>query len=190
MGLPLVTRTEYKTYKELNTTADDAAIDLIIPKVSDLIKSICRRTFVDYVNDSKIEYSEGNCPFIALEESPVLSISSFQMSTDYGKTYTNLVQYTDYAYSQIQNVLVPIGRTDFPLYINGYKITYTAGYEVLPEDLKMAALDLVHYYLRNEMSIHSSKSAGSNNMQIEYITNTNLPAHIKRVLDLYAANYN
>ena len=76
----------------------------------------------------------------------------------------------------------------FTPHINGYKVTYTAGYEELPEDLKVAVLDLVTYYLKNDMAVKSQRDAGSNTVQIEYITKNTLPSHIARVFDLYVAN--
>jgi hypothetical protein len=69
--------------------------------------------------------------------------------------------------------------------MNGYKITYTGGYETTPEEIKLAALDLVGYYMKSDMSIKSTRNAGANNTSIEYVTTANLPAHIRRVLDLY-----
>ena len=189
MGLPLVTKAEYKAYMGLSSPNEDARIDILISKVSDLVKSICRRTFIDYVGDSKVEIHEGGANLLVPEEYPVLSISSLEQSTDYGATYTTLVEFTDYALSKATNNIIPIGTNGFPAMPNGYRLTYTAGYEVLPEDLKLAVMDLVTYYIKNDMAVHSNKAPGTNSVQIEYVTTTNLPAHIKRVLDLYAANY-
>jgi len=189
MGLPLVTRAEYKAYAGLVSPNEDTKIDSLIPKVSDFVKTLCRRTFVDYVNDAKVEYHEGGATIIVPEEYPVLSISSLEYSTDYGNTYTTLVEYTDYALSKFSHNIVSTWIDGFPIAINGYKLTYTAGFEVLPEDLKLAVFDLITYYLKNDMAVHSSKAPGTNTVQIEYVTTTNLPSHIKRVLDQYAANY-
>ena len=213
MGLSLITRAEYKAYNGISSTSSDALLDSLIPKVSELVKSICRRTFVDYVNDSKIEYSEGGTPTIELEETPVLAIASLEYSKDYGKTYTMLEEYTDYVFSKKDNNLRPLPvsgqlleayigypqgftpygttlQTVFPEAINGYRITYNAGYETLPADLKLAVLDLIAYYVKNDSSVHTHKLAQPNTMQVEYITNTNLPAHIKRIFDLYTVSYN
>jgi len=190
MGLPLITRAEYKAYAGLTSVTHDVNIDNLIPKVSELIKSICRRTFVDYVDDAKTEYHEGGAALIVPEEYPIVSVSSLEYSSDYGNTYTTLAEYTDYAVSKISNTLVALASTGFPSGINAYKLTYTAGYVSIPEDLKLAILDLITYYIKNDAAIHSNKAPGTNTVQIEYVTTTNLPAHIKRVLDLYAANYN
>lgn len=191
MGLDLVTLAEYKAYAGIASTTQDAAITSIIPKASQLVKSICRRTFVDYVNDYKTEvYSGGNGSKLFLKEYPLLSVSDVEMSTDYGATYVSLTEFVDFAVDHEDGSIVAVG-TDavFKKYINGYRVTYTGGYEELPEDLKVAVLDLITYYLKNDGSVHSPKAPGTNSVQIEYITTTNLPAHIKRVLDLYTGSF-
>ena len=190
ISLPLVTRAEYKSYMGISSNTSDSAIDNLIPKVSDLIKTICRRSFIDYVGNPKIEYSEGGTEAIQLDEYPVQSILSLEYSADYGTNYTTLVQYEDFVLSKATNSLRPILTSTFPEAINGYRITYTAGYDDIPADLKLVTLDIIAYYLKNDSAVHSTKSTNSNTMQIEYVSNTNFPAHIKRVLDLYTASYN
>lgn len=194
MATDLVTLKEYKEYAGISSTTQDDAIETIIPKVSQLVKSICKRTFVDYVNDAKIEVSAGGYGSkIFLKEYPVLAVTGVEYSIDYGNTYTELVEFTDYAVDQEDGTIysIPTGTLagDFPKYVNGYKVTYTAGYETLPEDLKIAVLDLVTYYLKNDGSVHSPKAPGTNSVQIEYITTNQLPAHIMRVLYLYMGSY-
>lgn len=189
MGLPLVTKAEYKAYAGKTSTNDDAIIDILIPKVSELVKTICRRTFIDYVGDAKTEYFDGGLPYLVLAETPVISVNSVNISTDYGKTYTALTEFTNYVLSKKDHTIVSTESTGFIEYVNGYEVSYNAGYEVLPEDLKLAVFDLISYYIKNDMAVHSSKAPGTNTVQIEYVTTTNLPSHIKRVLDQYTANY-
>jgi hypothetical protein len=196
MGLPLVTAAEYKAYAGISSTNQDAEIAAIIPIASQLVKSICGSTFVDYVNDSNEEIFSGGWPKLYLTEGPLISVSSVEYSTDFGNTYTSLTEFTDYAVDREDNSICSTSRDsrgyilEFPKYVNGYKVTYYAGYETLPSDLKVAALDLVTYYLKHEGSVHSPKAPGTNTVQIEYITNVRLPAHIARVLDLYTAKFN
>ena len=190
ISLPLVTRAEYKSYMGISSNTSDSAIDNLIPKVSDLVKTICRRSFIDYVGTPKIEYTEGGTEAIQLDEYPVLSILSLEYSEDYGKTYTTLTEYTDFVLSKATNSLRPILTSAFPEAINGYRITYTAGYDAIPDDLKLVTLDIVAYYLKNDSAVHTHKNVNPNSMQIEYLSNTHFPAHIKRVLDLYTASYN
>jgi len=186
MGLNLVTLSDYKAYTGKNSTTDDAAITIIIPKASELVKSICRRSFIDYVNDVKVE--QFNSAPLLLAEPKVLQVQNVEISTDYGQTYTELMEYQDYVLDNNADQVVLLTNTEYSR-INAFKVAYTAGYETLPEDLKIAVLDLVTYYLRNDAIANSAKSAGSSNVQITYITNNSLPAHISRVLDVYTANY-
>lgn len=186
MATDLVTLAEYKAYAGITSTNQDAAIKVIIPKVSALAKSVCRRTFNDYVSDAKVEVFKGGLG-LSLSEYPLLSISSVEYSADYGKTYTALTEFIDFVTDIEASTIVPISG-EFPLILNGYRVTYTAGFETLPEDLKIAVMDLITYYLKNDMAVKSARDAGSNTVQIEYITKNTLPSHIARVFDLYIAN--
>lgn len=189
MGKSLITRSEYKTYAGISSTNFDDIIDSLIPKVSELVKNYCRRTFVDYVDDSKVFTTNGGYGNkIYLDEYPIIQVVSVGYSVDYGQTYEDLIEYEDYVLNQEDGTLIALNG-DFPEVVNGYLIEYNGGYETLPEDLKLAVLDLVTYYMRNDSSIHSPKAPGTNSVQIEYITTSNLPAHIKRILDLYKASW-
>jgi hypothetical protein len=218
MGLPLVTKAEYKSYAGITNTTQDAQIDLLIAKTSELVKSVCRRTFVDYVDDQKVEVHEGGTAEILLKEAPVIAVNSVELSLDYGKTYTLLTEFENYVFSKASNSIKPLKinqyaldvygtapygianfsytpygtnlKPRFPEAVNGYKITYTAGYETLPEDLKLAVFDLIIYYQRNDGAVHSNTAPNSRTgIQVQYITDTSLPAHIRRILDLYTMSY-
>lgn len=189
MGANLITLQEYKAYEGITSTTQDVEISTIIPKVSELVKNICRRTFVDWTDDIKTEvYNGGTC--LLLAESPVISISNLEKSENYGQTYTSLVEFTDWVLDTENQQILPIGRPEFTKLINGYRISYTAGYEAIPEDLKLAVLDLVTYYMKNQGAVHSVAVVTTGNAQVQYLSQINLPAHIKRVLDLYVLNYN
>jgi hypothetical protein len=188
MALNLFTRQEYKAYKGITSSNSDGQIDSLIPSVSQFAKTYCKRTFVDYAGDPLIEYSKGGFDRIILTETPLIQVISVQQSADYGRTYTTLTKFVDWVQDGDDIVsLHPSGKFE-PL-IRGYKITYLGGYETVPEDLKLACMDLLTYYKDNEASVKSTKAAGTNSTQIEYIQTSSLPAHIRRVFDLYMADY-
>lgn len=191
MGLPLITKAEYKAYVGITSPNSDTVIDALIPKVSELVKTYCRRTFVDYVNDAKVETTSGGYGAeLLLAEYPIISVTGVGYSTDYGQNYTDLVEFTDYVVDvERGNIIALSASGEWDKCLNGYQVTYTAGYETLPTDLKLAVMDLVTYYIKNDASVHSPKAPGTNSVQIEYITSSALPAHIKRVLDLYKASW-
>ena len=189
MANNLITLAEYKAYVGITSTNQDTAINALIPQISALVKQLCRRTFNDYVDDLKVETFKGGVNRrILLQETPVVQLASVEFSEDYGKTYSSLTEYTDYVQDGDDIELISIPYADY-WKTNAFRISYNAGYEEIPTDLKLAVADLVLYYNRNDAAVHSNKSVGSNTVQLEYITNTSLPAHIRRVLDLHTAYY-
>lgn len=190
MGKNLVTKTEYKTYAGISSTTQDAEIELLIPKVSELIKSYCRRSFIDGLDEMLVERTSGGFSNIILPEAPVTQIISVERSLDYGNTYSELAEFTDWVLDTETDTIISLSNLGFEKLINGYKVSYYAGYETVPEDLKLAVLDLITYYRKNDGSVHNNRTpGGGGSVQLEYIMNTNFPAHIKRVLDLYVADY-
>ena len=68
------------------------------------------------------------------------------------------------------------------------RVKYTAGYAELPLDIKLAVFDLIHYYEHEENV--TLKSLGSATLENPFaIAQTNFPAHITRVLNLYRVPY-
>ena len=67
------------------------------------------------------------------------------------------------------------------------KVVYTAGYEAVPTDLKLAVFDLITYYLKDERK--TQRSIAGTTLRNEGTTSikgdVGFPDHIKRVLDLY-----
>lgn len=186
MALNLITRQEYKAYVGIKSTNEDAAIDALIPRASQFVKAYCKRTFVDYMDAPRVDVYKGGSSII-LTETPVVSIVSVERSTDYGRTYAPLSEYDSWVLDGYQ--LLPTSDKVFPSLVRGYRVTYFAGYDDVPPDLALAVMDLVTYYRKNDSVSHAQKASGSGSLQIEYLTSTTLPAHIRRVLDLYVEDY-
>lgn len=189
MGLDLITLAEYKAYKGMSSTSQDTIIKAILPKVSALVKTYCRRTFLDYVNDSKTDVFKGGKDFYLLKETPVLQVASVEFSDDFGLTYTAMTEYSDYVMENDEQLTLINDYFKNTTKPKAFKVTYNAGYEELPIDLKLGVMDLVTYYLRHEGALHTQKNVGANSVQIEYVTHTTLPANVRRVLDLHSAHY-
>jgi hypothetical protein len=187
MAYELITRQEYKTYKEISSTTLDAKIDLLIPRVSELVKTTCRRRFNEFVDDAKVEVFSGDFPNFILQESPVIKVQEVAKSEDYGQTYTALVEYQDWVLDDYNVLYLPESR--WPKLIRGYRVSYLGGFEVLPGDLKLATMDIVDYYIRNDAAVHTHLMPNPNTAQIQYISSTNFPANIKRVLDQYTVDF-
>jgi len=190
MAINLITRAEYKSYLGITTTNKDAEIDLLIPKVSALVQTYCRRGIIEYATTNiYTQYSDGGFNKIILRETPIQSIVSVSKSIDYGVTYTALVENTDWVLGRDDCIYAINTTKTFDEYLNGYRIEYFGGYLTMPEDLKLAVLDLVEYYSKNNSAVHLNRDVSPNVTQIQYIATSNFPAHIKRVLDQYVADY-
>lgn len=187
MGKNLVTLQEYKAYAKLTSPNHDAEINSIIPKVSEFVKTYTKRKLVDYLDDPKSEHFNGGTTELILSETPIVAISSVGYSSDYGQNYTDLVEFVDWV--EDSGTIVSVNPNGFPKQLRGYKVTYTAGFSPLPEDLKLAVMDMITYYMRNDAAIHSTKAPGTNSVQIEYVSSTGLPSHIRRILDFYREDY-
>ena len=183
----LITRNEYKSYLGITTNNKDSEIDLLIPKVSSLVKTYCRRTFVDHYFDPKVEVFPGGTDSFILSETPIIEIIDVALSTDYGQTYNSLTRFTDWVDDGY--LIRSLAEAEFAPYIRGYRVEYQAGYEFVPDDLKLAVMDLIEYYSKNNSAVHVNRDVTPNVTQIQYIQTSNFPAHIKRVLDQYVTDY-
>lgn len=191
MALNLTTRADYKAYAGIKSTNYDAEIDALLPKVSALVKNYCGRTFVDYWDVTKTEYFDGGYPNLILQEGPLVGNPAVYTSDDYGTTWTQLTAGTNYIVRSepFPQVISLDSSKIFKEKLNGYKVEYTGGYNDVPDDLELAVMDLITYYRRNDASVHSTKAPGTNSVQVEFISTTSIPAHIKRVLDLHRSDF-
>lgn len=183
MALDLVTLAEVKAARDITSSSSDAEIQQLIPRVSALVKEYVNRDLLDYYAVDKTQIFPAGVSTIFLKEVPVVEITEVSMSYDYGKTYEVLEEFDHYVHNKHTDNLEILRSGAYRP--NGLKVVYKGGYAEVPPALKLAVLDLVNYYMRAENVVKASRAAGANNAQIEYITNTTMPAHIRRVLDLY-----
>jgi|WetSurMetagenome_2_1015567.scaffolds.fasta_scaffold82110_3 hypothetical protein len=180
----LVTLKETKDYMGIVSTEQDTKIKNLILYVSDFIKLYCGRVFIDnYANSAYTnitEYWSGGFNYYYTKEFPLRSLVSVSISVDLGTTYTTLTSGIDYAID-MEKDRIYIAEGDVYSGVNTYKFVYTGGFAVTPDSLKVAVFDLIQYYLKDQGV--PRKTSGS--VSIEYIRSSDLPYHIKRVLDLY-----
>ena len=189
----LITLQEYKTAEGITAPKDDARLNVIIPSVSELVKTYCGNSFVDFYSSNKTE--EFNIDWgthvVQLTESPVNAIVSVQERDSYSSAYVTLTTGAyEYALDKTtDSVLRTLGSgyKNWPTGVAAVKVVYTAGYSAVPSDLKLAVLDLVTYYLKDEHKQRQTIAGASlqNQGSTSQNNNVSFPDHIKRVLDLY-----
>jgi len=189
----LITLQDYKEAQGLSTPKEDLKISTTIPSVSQLIKTYCGNSFVDFYSSAKTELLniDWGTHIVQLTESPVNTITSVQERSTYSGAYITLTTAAHQYY--LDNNTDSILRTTSGGYQNwatgvgAVKIIYTAGYTVVPADLKLAVIDLITYYVKDEHKERRSIAGASiqNASSSSQSNNVAFPDHIKRVLDLY-----
>ena len=189
----LITLQDYKTAEGISAPKDDARLNVLIPSVSELVKTYCGNTFVDFFSSNKTETFniDWGTYVVQLTESPVNAIVSVQERQAYNSSYITLTTGAfEFALdTKTDSVLrtTSAGYKNWATGVDAVKVVYTAGYSAIPGDLKLAVLDLITYYLKDEHKQRQSIAGASlqNQGSTSQSNNVSFPDHIKRVLDLY-----
>ena len=191
----LITRDEYKSLKNLSQSVkEDGRIDALVDSVSQLVKTYCGNSIVDYYSSNKTETFNvnWNTHMVQLTESPVNTIVSVQEREGYSSSYSTLTTgaqeyFLDTDTDSIIRTTTGSAYKNWPKGPGAVKIVYTAGYATTPKDLQLAVADLVTYYLKDEYKERRSLQGASmtNQGTSSAANNVDFPDHIKRVLDLY-----
>jgi hypothetical protein len=185
----LITLAEYKAYAGIKSTEQDDKINALITSVSSFVKMYCNRSFIDYFATPKVEYYGQGYDLIYLSEQPIVQDTAgnpqltVEVKAYVGDTYTTASSDIDYIYDYEIEALRSLYSDGFPAFPNAIKVTYQGGFDQTPEDLKLGIFDLITYYMKGEST--PRKSINSNQISVEYVKSSDLPAHIKRVFDLY-----
>jgi hypothetical protein len=184
----LITLDIYKQAKAITTSKDDERLSLLVPAVSQLVKTYCGNSFIDYYANDYTEYitNDWTTDFIQVTESPLNTITSLSERSGPTEDYTALVENTDFVVNNRTDGIIRIG-TNWPVGVNAVKVIYKAGYAAVPVDLQLALVDLIHYYMHSEYKPSKSLGSGTvNNITTSSIVaNVGFPDHIKRILDMY-----
>ena len=190
----LVTLTEYKEAEGIANPKEDLRLQTLIPSISQLVKTYCGNSIIDFYSSNKVEdfdiYWETFA--VQLTEIPIVDVVSVQERGSYDEAYTTLTTgaheyYLDTRTDSIIRTNNSGGRLNWKHGVGAVRVTYKAGYASTPEDLKLAVFDLITYYLRDEHKERRTLGGASiqNQPSTSQRNNVAFPDHIKRVLDLY-----
>jgi hypothetical protein len=196
----LITLREYKNFAGLTGESENAKINVIIPAISQAVKTYCGTSFVDYYSSDKTEYYDIKDRYtnaIILDESPIVSVTSVEERQNQSDSYTTLIfensdssgkydYVVDYNADTIFRTTAS-GDKMFPQGRRAVKVVYKSGYAATPQDLKLACFDLVKYYLKDERKANLTISGAQiqNPVSTSLRENIGFPDHIKRILDFY-----
>ena len=190
----LVTLEEYKDAEGINTTKDDTRLSALIVSVSQLVKTYCANSIIDFYSTNKTETFniDWSSHIVQLTESPIVEVSLVQERDSYQESYTTLTTTAhEYFLDEKTDSIIRTnaGNTykNWPRGAGAVKVIYKAGYASTPADLKLAVIDLITYYHKDEHKQRRTIAGASiqNETSTSQRNNVAFPDHIKRVLDLY-----
>jgi len=190
----LITLAEYKEAEGLQSAKDDLQINSLITSVSQLVKTYCGNSIIDFYSTDKTETFniDWDTPIVQLTESPIVEVSLVQERDSYQESYTTLTTTAhEYFLDEKTDSIIRTnsGNTykNWPRGAGAVKVVYKAGYASTPADLKLAIFDLVTYYHKDEHKQRQTIAGASiqNQTSTSQRNNVAFPDHIKRVLDLY-----
>ena len=190
----LITLEEYKDAENINTTKDDTRLSALIVSVSQLVKTYCANSIIDFYSTNKTETFniDWNSHIVQLTESPIVEVSLVQERDSYQESYTTLTTTAhEYFLDEKTDSIIRTnaGNTykNWPRGAGAVKVIYKAGYASTPADLKLAVFDLITYYHKDEHKQRQTIAGASiqNQTSTSQRNNVAFPDHIKRVLDLY-----
>jgi hypothetical protein len=196
----LVTLQQYKDFAGLQGVQNDARINTIIDQVSQLVKTYCSSTIIDYASSAKTEYftiKDDLVDTIILEESPIITVTSVAERTSQADSYETLITENsdssgkyEYVVNDNSDSLTRTSESSTKYWPKGQKsvkVVYTAGYTSTPDDLKLAVFDLIKYYLKDERKERMTIAGATveNAVSSSLAGNIGFPDHIKRILDMY-----
>ncbi len=186
MAKDLITLDEYKSYNGIVKTDQDFKISLLIGMVSNLIKAYIGVSLVDNYEDpiTEVITLDYDTWYIYPSQFPIRDIVSITQPNylEYDSTVHFPLDFsTDYLLDGDR--IIKLGTQPWYNGPGGIVVTYRAGYESIPSDLKLAAILLVEYYVKeNYIQNRSIMGTTINN----YATPPgDLPEHIARILDMY-----
>lgn len=196
----LVTIQQYKDFSGITGVSEDAKLNVIIPSISQAVKTYCGTSIIDYYSTNKVEYfdiTDDMTYQIMVDESPLVSVSQVQERDSQSGTYTTLISEDsdgsgkyDYVIDTERDLIIRTTSTGdkmFPKGRKAVKVTYRAGYASTPADLKLACFDLIKYYLKDERKAGMTIAGATvrNPVSTTLKENIDFPDHIKRILDFY-----
>ena len=186
----LITVDTYKEIAGITSTKEDTKLDILVPAISQLVKTYCGNSIIDYYTTEKTELFtiDWNTHLVQLTESPVISVSSVYVRESVTDNYSALSADDWYLETTTDSIyrIYGSGYQNFPQGAGSVKVVYNAGYSECPADLQLAVADLITYYLRDEYKTRQTLSGATReNPESSLRNGVAFPDHIKRVLDLY-----
>lgn len=183
----LCTLEEVKEYNGITDTTNDTLLTNLIERVSDGIETFCDRNFE---SQSYTEYHSGgkNNDRFYTNQYPIITGSGVEVWDDYDWDWTtdDLVDSDDYMVTD--NRYIVLNNSVFLDGVNNIKVSYTAGYDVIPTDLTQFTIEEVIRKFKSRRHPGDIKSKSLPDGTVVYNDVSGLPDDIS-ILNSYKRKY-
>jgi hypothetical protein len=90
----LITLQQYKDFAGIQGVTEDAKINVIVPAISQAVKTYCGTSFIDYYSTNKTEYFDIKDTYttsIMVDESPLNTVVSVEERQSQSESYVTLI---------------------------------------------------------------------------------------------------
>jgi hypothetical protein len=153
-------KSQHTGYSEADSLVED-----LIDRVSTAFETYCDREFL---SRERTEYYDGTgTRYLFPNYYPITSVSGIWDSTTWGWDSSNLISSDDYKIKNLNTIVLK--STVFSKDDQNIKITYTAGYGTVPNDLKQACVEEVSRAYKNRKNIDVVDRAAVDGSSTRYI---------------------
>jgi len=193
--MDLITLQEYKDYHGLKKPDEDSKLTMLISSVSALIQTYIGRDYEGGKTVTEVLTVDYDTDTLYLQNYPVDSILEISETSRYtvdSTVHVPLSYGADYILAQADGALirqrVPGGLASWPMSPGLVTVTYltgsAGGFETtVPADLKLATIELVTYYSKEEY--RQSKTIQGTSQVNTLAQGEDFPKHIQVLLDRY-----
>jgi len=193
--MDIITLQEYKTYNGITKPTDDPKVSMLISFVSSLIKAYIGRDFSTEETVTEVISLDYDTNQIFLEKYPVREILSITETDRYtwdSTVHVPLLKDVHFDVNMKEGIITrswtPGSFANWPINPGVVRVEYITGTNdlfasVFPEDLKLAAIELVNYYKNDEF--RQSKALQGASIVNSVPQGTDFPQHIQVILDRY-----
>lgn len=175
MAVDLTTRAKVKAHMRTSATTWDAAIDQLLPEVSEAIRQHCN--VLDFASIAHTEQYDGHGQeSLVLRNRPVASVTSLHDDPDRAFGSDTLIDADDY-YTDLKAGIIKLDGGVFDRSVGGIKVVYTAGHSSVPGPVEYAANVIV------AQAINDAKSEGRTNESLGNLSVSSAQAWPQKVLD-------
>lgn len=181
--MAFITLEQYKGYASITSPDNDRKLEGLITRAEELVRTYLSRTISSavFTEEATLEGA-----YIFLKEFPVTAVATVQYWDIDGVLQT--IDSTFYRFFKDEGMLELNYDAQSLVYsgkysVNNVKVTYTAGYTSIPEDIKQVTMDIVKYYDKSEYM--PVMSANVRTIDYDIFESLSFPPHIRRVLAFY-----